>query len=243
MPGEASSTRQVSCFTCQARERTEWCTLSDEELQLVNTGKICRSYQSGEAIFHEGDPCRGIYCVESGLVGIRKTDAEGSSVLLHLATPGDTIGYRAFLAGEDYRSSAEALEHSRICFVDRATVRSLLGLNPSLGLRFLKRATTDLGAAEEKVLQTATLSVRARFAHLLLVMMQRYGESGEDGTLVLRLPLSRQDLAAMVGTSPESMSRTIRKLEDEGIARFSGRIVRVPAIATLIQEVEPRRVA
>ncbi|MCH6591274.1 MAG: Crp/Fnr family transcriptional regulator [Proteobacteria bacterium] len=212
--------------------------MTDEELALVDQGKVCRQYLPGDVIFHEGDECHGVHCIESGLVGIRKMDAGGKEILLRLSHPGDTMGYRSFLAGNDHNNSAEALEQSVICFVSGATVRSLLKKNPTLGLRFLKHAARDLDDAEEKVLQSTTLPVRARFAHLLLVLKDRYGVTGEDGALVLELPLSRQDMAAMIGIRPESMSRTIRSFEEDDIAHFSGRRVHVARIDDLIRELE-----
>jgi CRP-like cAMP-binding protein len=172
----------------------------------------------GETIFFEGDTGQGIYCIESGLVGVRKFDAEGNFVLLFFANSGDTVSYRSLLAGEDHKSSAEILEPSTICFVDQKTVCESLSHNPALGLRFLRRASKDLGDADERILRNVTLSVRAQFIHLLLVFVDRHGTKSDDGFLNLNLPLSQQDLAAMIGTSPESMSRTIRKLEDDGIA-------------------------
>ena len=232
------SVTSVNCFTCQARGRTEWCVLTDEELALVDQGKVSRQYLPGEAIFHEGDECRGVHCIESGLIGIRKMDVGGNEILLRLSHPGDTMGYRSFLAGNDHNNSAEALEPSVICLVSGGTVRSLLEKNPTLGLRFLKHAARDLDDAEEKVLQSTTLPVRARFAHLLLVLKERYGVAGEDGALVLELPLSRQDMAAMIGIRPESMSRTIRSFEEDDIAHFSGRRVHVARIEDLIRELE-----
>jgi len=191
-----------------------------------------------ETIFFEGDTSQGIYCIESGLVGVRKSDAEGNSVLLFFANPGDTVGYRSLLAGEDHKSSAEILEPSTICFVDQKTVRELLSHNPALGLWFLRRASKNLGDADERILHNGTLSVRARFIHLLLVFVDRHGTKSDDGSLNLNLPLSRQDLAAMIGTSPESMSRTIRKLEDDRIARFLGRTAHVPKVNILLNEIE-----
>lgn len=200
---------------------------------------MTKEFLSGEVVFHEGDACRGVYCLESGLIGVRKTDSEGNSFLLYLVGPGDVLGYRALLAGEDYRASAEALEPTRICQINAATVKALLEKNPALGLRYLKRVSTSLGNAEEKILHNATLSVRARFAHLLLILLDKYGENRTSGETDFELPLSRHDLAAMIGTTPESMSRTIRKMETDGVAHFSGRTVHIPDIESLIQEFEP----
>ncbi|MCH7936960.1 MAG: Crp/Fnr family transcriptional regulator [Proteobacteria bacterium] len=212
--------------------------MTDDELALVDQGKISRQYLPGDVIFHEGDECHGVHCIESGLIGIRKMDAAGNEILLRLNHPGDTMGYRSFLAGNDHNNSAEALEPSVICLVGGGTVRSLLEKNPTLGLRFLKHAAKDLDDAEEKVLQSTTSPVRARFAHLLLVLKDRYGVTDEDGALDLELPLSRQDMAAMIGIRPESMSRTIRSFEEDDIAHFSGRRVHVARIEDLILELE-----
>jgi len=237
MEGTRSLTGK-NCFTCQARGRTEWCALTDEELKLVDKSKVSRDYLPGEVIFHEADSCEGVHCIESGLVGVRKMNTNGQEILLRLCYAGDTLGYRSMLSGDDHNNSAEALEPSVVCFIDAGTVRTLLTRNPALGLRFLNHAAADLSAAEDKVLQSTTLPVRARFAHLLLVLKDRYGVVGEDGALELELPLSRQDMAAMIGIRPESMSRTIRSLENDDIARFSGRRVRIRNIDDLVDELE-----
>jgi len=227
----------VTCFSCQHRSRSQWSSLTEEETRKLDKAKVCRRFGPGETVFHEGDPCQAIYCVMDGLVGIRKTDPDGNSVLLaRMASTGDTLGYRPFLANEPHRGSAETLKPSTICTIDGIAVRDLLAHNPSLGLQFLERAAKDLGEAEEHYFQTVTLSVRARFVHLLLVLQEQYGKTAADGGLSIELPLSRGDLAAMIGTRPESMSRTIRKMEDDGVAIFSGRTVHVPKIDELLNE-------
>ncbi|MEQ8193622.1 MAG: Crp/Fnr family transcriptional regulator, partial [Rhodospirillales bacterium] len=188
MPASGSN-----CFTCQSRQRTEWCVLAEDELKIIDEAKKCRRLGPGEVLFHQGDPCKGIHCVEGGLIGVRKLDADGNSVLLGMAYPGDTLGYRFLLSGEDYQAGAEALKPSMVCYVDQSAIRFLLEKNPALGLRFLRRAATDLNEAEDRFLQSVTLSVRARFAHLLLVLKKRYdGEEDADtnDAFSMDLPLS-----------------------------------------------------
>jgi len=205
----------------------EWCALNDVDVTATEEAAICSNYETGDVIFYEGDDVKGVYFVKAGLVGVRKADLEGNSTLLKLAEPGDTLGYRPLAADQPHRASAEAVNPSIICFIDKATVRQMIGENPALGLNFLKRAAKELGDAEEKFHESVTLSTRARFAHLLIVMQDRFGHATEDGSLQLTSPLSRSDMAAMLGVRPESVSRVIHELEGTGITHFAEREVTI----------------
>ncbi len=235
---ERSFSRVTTCFTCQGRARSEWCSLEGPDLQHLNSARVTNVYQPGQVIFYQGNPCLGIYCVETGTVAIRRHDINGNSVIVRMASGGDTLGYRAFFAGEPYRASSDALEPSRICFIDKNAVRQLLDRNPALGHAFLRRMATDLDGAEEAKLHASSLSVRARLSHLLLVLKDRFGNVGDDGALEITLPLSRQDMAAMVGTRPETIARAVRALEIDGVASFDGRRVVVPDLDDLLDEIE-----
>lgn len=226
------------CFSCQWRERSEWCVLNDQDLSTLNDTKTSTTYQTGQLIFNQGDTCAGVFCVVSGLVGIRKDDEQGNTVLVRLRHPGETIGYRDFFSSEFYTTSAEVLEPTQLCYIDRKAVRGLLDRNPALGLSFLERLSGDLGAAEDVILQSASLSTRVRFAHLLLTLKDRYAVVDEDGTMTMRLPLSRQDIADILGARPETIARVIHMLEKDEVAYFSGRAVIIPDLDPLLDEIE-----
>ena len=229
----------VNCLECRLRRRNEWRVLAEEELKLLAQSRKCRLYRAGEAIFFEGEPSHGIYCITSGTVAIRKIDADGNAVLVQLAYPGDTLGYRGLLLDENRCSSAEALGSSKVCFIDQRIVRTLLDRNPALGLQFLRRVTADLDDAYAKLLQNASFSNRTKFIHLLLVLMNRHGRTATDGSRVMQLPLSRRDMASMIGARHETLSRIIGRLEEDGIARFSGRTVHVTRPHYLLDEIKP----
>lgn len=238
MPKTDIPSAPASCLDCKNRAHTEWSALSDPELGRLEKNRSCRMFEAGESIFFEGDACDGVFCVEAGLVGMRKGDSDGNSVLLRLATPGDTLGYRAFLAGENHHTSAEALATTRLCFIPRTGLRQLLADNPDLGLRFLKHAASDLDDTELKLLQSAAQTARARLAHVLLVLREQMRvPSDDDGGVTFTLPISRQDLASMIRSRPETLSRTIRQMEDDGAARFDGREVHIPSLDTLLDEI------
>ena len=236
MAPKTTTAKGTSCLTCNGRTSNEWCVLEGDDLSLLNQVKICNTYLPGQTIFYQGNPCLGVYCVEEGTVAVRKTDAAGRSVIVRMAHSGDTLGYRAFFAGEPYRASADALQVSRVCFVDRAAVRRLLDRNPMVGLSFLKHMARDLEEAEEAKLHAAALPVRARLAHLLLMLRERFGQPLAGGGTRIELPLSRQDIAAMIGTRPETVARAVRSFEDDGIANFQGREVLVQSLEALLNE-------
>jgi CRP/FNR family transcriptional regulator len=128
------------------------------------------------------------------------------------------------------------LKRSVVCFIKKPLVRELIKQNPELGLEFLQRASRTLGDAEEKFFENVTLSIRARLCHLLLIFKDHYGTTSENGEVSFDLPLSRQDLAALIGARPEAMSRIIKKIDDDGVVLFSGRTVKIPQIDRLADE-------
>jgi CRP/FNR family transcriptional regulator len=221
------------------RQRNEWRVLAEEDVKLLAQARKSRRYGAGEAIFTAGEPSYGIYCIVSGATAMRRIDAEGNTVLIQISYPGDTLGYRGLLLGERRRFSAEALGPSRVCFIDQQVVKTLMDRNPALGLQFLRRINTDLDDAHNKLVQNATLSNRDKFVHLLANLMDRHGHAAPDGSRVINLPISRRDMASMIGARHETLSRIISRLEEDGVARFSGRTVCVSRPHSLMKEIRP----
>ncbi|MCC2113154.1 MAG: Crp/Fnr family transcriptional regulator [Hyphomicrobiales bacterium] len=230
----------MNCSICHILTRTEWSALPEAGLRTLSDAVVRREYGAGETVYAMGEKNRGIHCISGGMVGIRKLDEYGNSVLLGLAYPGHTLGYRSFLCDEDHKTSAEALGPTVICFIDAATVGRLLQLHPDLGRRFFRRATDDVEKAHDALIKNATLCNRARFIHVLLVLIKHHGEIDDDGARRIDLPLSRRDLASMIGTRHETLSRIIGRLESEGLAEFSGRHVHVPRIDALMRDLDQR---
>ena len=224
------------CHNCEHFPPSDWGVLDANELQELGHNKVCQTYQAGDVLFHQGDECQGLYCIVDGMVGVRKSDANGNSVLLRpLVVSGGIVGFRPLCAGENHRGSAEALRDTKVCFVPASTVQNLMQNNPQLTRCFLTRLAKALGDEEEDFFETAVLSVRTRLFHILLGFKDRYGRLDEDGTLHIDLPVSRQDLAAMFGVRPESLSRTVRRIEQDGIASFSGHNVQIHDVDRLFE--------
>jgi CRP/FNR family transcriptional regulator len=216
--------------------RTEWAAASPEDREVLDRAKTCNVYDPGQVIFYEGNACLGIHCVESGTVKLRKGGPGGEDVVVGLAEAGNVLGYLAYFADRGYSTTAEAVTPCRVCFVDRAAVRTLIHSNPALGLAFLKRISADAERSEDERVRALSLPLRARAAHLLLVLKDRSATADDEGCLTIDLPLTRRDLAAMLGTRPESLSRLIKVFETEGIARFGAREVVVPDLDVLMDQ-------
>ena len=231
----------ANCFSCQWRDRSQWCALERDDIGYLDRQKRCVSYKAGEIVVRQGDPCEGVYCLEAGTVALRKTDEHGNTALVRLCHAGDTIGYRDFFRDAPSGTSAETLTPSRICFVGRGAVHSLLSHNPALGLTFLRRIALDLDQAEQTILEAGSFPVRTRLAHLLLTLRERYGSVDDQGVLTISLPLARQDIASILGSRPETIARVIHGLEADQVARFSGRNVIIDDLDMLLDEIEPGR--
>ena len=229
-----------NCFTCQWRERSQWCVLEADEINFISESKVTQSYQAGQVAFNQGDAVSGVYCVVAGTVALRRTDTQGNTMLVRLCHPGDSIGYRDFFANSDFTVSAEVLSEATLCHIPRSAFEKMLSTSPTLSSELTRRLAVDGDRAEESLLQANVLSVRTRVAHLLLALKDRYGVVTDDGTLRITLPLSRQDMADLLGSRPETIARVINALETDDVARFSGRNVIIPDLDPLLDEIEPQ---
>lgn len=230
--------RTKNCLNCAHRERTDWRELQGQDLQVLERVKVRQAFRPGEAIFVQGGPCQGLHIIETGTVALRKTDPQGNAVITRLIHPGGSLGYRTFFAGGSYSSTAEALTPVQVCLIPGDGVRELLDRNPAILRRFLTILARDLREAEEDRLERTALPLRARLAHLLLALADRYADQTDDGGFVMRLPLARQDMAAVLGVRPESLARAIRALEQDGVVWLRGRTVGLPDVDLLIGESE-----
>lgn len=212
-----------SCAVCPSRLTTEWMALDDARVVMLDRSKRKRFYAPGETLYMQGDDGDGVFCVQSGLVGLRQVDESGKSILLRLCQGGSTIGYRAFLTKSYHLNSAEALAPTVACFIDRSTVRTLLASNPLLGERFLEHALEDLTAVEGEYARSLTQTMRSRFLHVLAVFYEQIGQEDDAGSPTVELPIKRREIADLIGAKPESISRLIRQVESDGLLQFENR--------------------
>lgn len=227
----------LNCRQCPTSITSEWGILHDDELEAIDREKVSRSHQAGEMLFHQGATCKGIYCIQSGLIGLRRVDEDGNSALLRLCDSGETLGYRALLSDHDHLNTAEVLAPSVVCLVPRNVVSRLLRLNPRLGESFLQHCIGDITGTESAYARSLTLKMKSRLLHVLMIFYERVGYRDELNDFVIELPVQRQQLADMLGSTPESVSRMIRKLEADGLLQFKQRRVSFSDMDAIFQEI------
>ncbi len=222
------------CATCERLAETEWSELAAEEVAELSAAKTSRRYAAGQALFTQGEPNAGLYCLSAGTVALRQLDEAGNSVLLGLMYPGDVIGYRSLIDGSEHMTSAEALGPCVACKIGRTKVLELIERCPRLGLAFLRRSSREIQTLHDSLVRSAVMSNRGRLLHVMVSMMEHHGSITEDGDHAIDLPVSRRDLASMIGARHETLSRVMGRLEKEQLAQFSGRRVLIPDVDALV---------
>ncbi len=224
-----------ACEGCAHLVQTEWNELGEADIAVLSAAKTSRNYPTGQSLFVQGDPNAGLFCLNSGTVALRQLDESGNSVLLGLAYPGDVLGYRSLVSGEEHKTSAEALGPCHACKIDRKTALELIQRHPRLGFAFLRRSSREIEQLHESLVRSAVLSNRGRLLHVMVSMMEHHGRATDDGAHAIDLPISRRDLASMIGARHETLSRVMSRLEQEELAQFSGRRVVIPDLEALVE--------
>ena len=181
---------------------------------------MCQTYQKGQLIFREGSRPSGLHCVHQGKIKIAKVGGDGKEQITRLAKPGDVLGYRALMAETAYSASAVALDDCVVCFVPKADFLRTIEVNPQFANGLMKLLSRALGEAEERLLHLAYKPVRERLAEALLLLQRTYQK--EEDPLPFAIAISREDLAALIGTAKETTIRLLTEFKEEGILSTKG---------------------
>jgi CRP-like cAMP-binding protein len=220
------------CRSCHPGPLGDWSLLDREYLQALNGIAREQHFAAGEWVFRMGQPSGGLYCVAAGIVGSRMLHANGAGVILDIAYPGNLIGTPAFLRNGNHHTSAEALTEVRLCWLPGIELRRLIAQFPSLHAQLVRVCLDALDASREAMLQAAALSNHDRLMELLGRLLGHAGSSEANGQVQARLPISREDLAGMLGVRQETLSRLLKRLSDENLIEISGRHCRLLRPAT-----------
>jgi CRP-like cAMP-binding protein len=228
---------RFTCAACEAGPMSDLAVLQGEGREVLDRVKLRRRLAPGEALFRQGEPYAALYCVAEGLFGRRMIHESGRAMLTGLVRPGDILGICGLFGPGLHASTAEALVPSSVCVVQGSDARRLAAAEPALRERLLARCLAALAETERAVLEAATLPAMARLCKLVLGIMP----PGGAAPVTADLPVSRTDLAALLGVQPESLSRLLRRAVALSLFRIDGRRVTVPDRARLAEAAEAGR--
>jgi CRP/FNR family transcriptional regulator, nitrogen oxide reductase regulator len=192
--------------------------LSQQQLEGIDKRMVSLSWAAGDPLFTAGELADHLYVLAAGQAKLSQPRPGGQEVVVDLLTPGDLFGALSILGQPVYPETAWALTTTCALRIDAQSFREILAEHPEVALRVLDDVAGRLAQARSDVGQQSTSTVAQRVATTLLRLADKLGQerSGNRGTL-LQLPLSRADLAAMVGSTAESVSRVMSRLRKDGI--------------------------
>lgn len=201
-------------------------SLSERQVAEVNGYFREHGFLAGEVVYLMGEPATRFYVVAAGQMKLMRHTLGGQDVLLEILTPGDFFGSLAALGDDVYADTAEAQTAVCVLGISAADFRALLERYPAVSLAALDVVSARLRAAHEMVRRLSAQPVEQRLAYTLLQLADKLGEEQEEGTLI-QMPLSRADLAGMVGTTVETASRLMSQFQKDGLVNSGRRWVAV----------------
>lgn len=200
--------------------------LAPGELSRIAALAVRRRLARREAVFREGDRADGFFVVVSGSVKIFKLSEDGKEQVLHLLEPGQSFAEATIFEGGVFPADAEALEPAELLFIPKRPFLELLERNPKVARGMLAALSRWLKRLTDLVENLALRDVESRFVLFVAEEMRRRGTPPRDGT-VYEIPVGKAVLASRLGTVPETLSRTLKKLQEEGKIRVTGNRIRV----------------
>ena len=208
------------CEQCIVREFSSLKALTKDELVKLSDCKTSHIIKKGEVIFEEGENVNGIYCIKDGICKLTKLSANGKDHIVKLVTKGELLGQRSMISDEPVNLSAVALEDMQVCFIPKSEVMGYFDKNNQFSMNVMKSICGDLKDADDHMVNLAQKTVKERLAETLLYLHDTFGEN-EDNSL--KVQLSRDELASMIGTATESCIRLLSDFKKLGLIELTGK--------------------
>jgi len=193
--------------------------LSSEMHAKLSAERIARRYQPQQVVAHSETPALAVLAVHSGEVRLTREARSGTRAVVGIRGPGSLLGLREALAGTPYQVSVETTRPSILCSTPREVFIQALGACPDFALRIMRMLASDHLIAEEQLMARIHLSVAARTARLLATLDAKHqtaSTNGRNGPI----SMNRDEMALLVGTTRETLSRSLRSMADRGLVEL-----------------------
>jgi len=195
--------------------------LSKTQYEALARIGVRRSSRKGERIFSEGDEGTGFYVVVAGRVKIFKVSADGKEQILHLFGPGESFGEGSVFTGQGFPADAVTAVQSTLFFFPRQAFSALIQKDPTLALNMMAQLSRRLMEFAGLIEDLSLKEVPGRLAKYLLFLSEKNGEAE------MKLDVSKGQLASLLGTIPETLSRILAKMNRQELIRSRGAQIRI----------------
>ena len=210
-----------NCMTCKLRNSNFCCALSHASLEGLDHIKHATAYPDGALIFVEGQVPRGVYILCQGRAKLMTTNSDGRSLIVKIAQPGGVLGLHAVVSGKPYELTVETLQPSQLAFVGREDFLRFLKSHGDACLQAAQQLSLECQSAYD-VIRSIGLShsVSEKMARLLLQWAADVKLT--DGVIRLKLSLTHEEMAQLIGTSRETVTRTLSQFKKQKFLDMSG---------------------
>ena len=202
-------------------------SLDDEVLELLARYSVVKRLKRNEILFLAGEPAKGLYVIASGAVRAFRTNPDGREQIIHVERAVTTIAEVPVFDGGNYPSTTAAEEPTTLYFLDKREVLKTAIEHPQLALAAVKLLASRLRRCAELVETLSLREVGQRLARLLLEEARDHGAKTDHGTRI-KLSLTHNQLAARIGTVREVVTRTLTRLQDQGLIVHDGTDILIP---------------
>lgn len=212
-----------NCLKCAFREQRLFCDLPNDALIKLQNIKATSVYPKGALLCLEGQPPRGIFVLCTGRAKLTTTSAEGKSIILRIAEPGEVLGLTAAVSNTPYEATIETLEPSQANFISQHDFVGFVKEYPDVGLKVARQLTHNCKCAYGEIRSIGlSNSVPEKIAKLVLRWAEQPLPRKNPQELPIRVTLTQEEIAQFVGTSRETVSRVLSEFRRRGWLRIKG---------------------
>jgi CRP/FNR family cyclic AMP-dependent transcriptional regulator len=212
--------------------------LNDYELTKITDIAIARDWKKQSHVFLQGDPLENVYFIYDGRIKVYKSDVNGKEQLVAIMKKGEMFPHVGFFRKGDYPAYAEVLEPSTLIAVPISKFETVLIENPELCIKVFKVLGEKIVDLQNRLEEQILNNTYEQIIKLLIRLGQKYGKELEDGRILLKGEFTNKDLANMIGTTRETISRTLTKMKKDELIEVDDKGDMLLDIEILMEEIQ-----
>ncbi|MDR1312888.1 MAG: Crp/Fnr family transcriptional regulator [Deltaproteobacteria bacterium] len=200
--------------------------LSREELASLAGSLTRRAFEAGETVFRQGEPAQHIFLIKSGRIRLSRLMENGTELILDIRKPGDYLGEYILSdmeSGFPYPVTASCVEKVVTCGFSKASFEGMILKHPLVGLTVIRNMAGRIANLTERIEAMSQTHLEEKLYGVLLNVAREHGRKGSEGSYVLEMPLTHEDLGFLVGAHRVSVTRIMKRLKETGRVTHDGR--------------------